>query len=117
MSQALEEPLEQALERAIRDVPGVTAVFRAGSPLGKVIEASGELLRGERRPGSLVKVSRTDDVVVAIEVELGVSSEASSVDTLERVYAAVLVLLSTQGLEPGLIRLTVVHISGEGAGL
>ncbi|MGO2139938.1 MAG: hypothetical protein ACTH30_05960 [Leucobacter sp.] len=114
MSQALEEPLEQALERAIRDVPGVTAVFRAGSPLGKVIEASGELLRGERRPGSLVNVSRTDDVV-AVEVELGVSSEASSVDTLERVYAAVLVQLNAQGLEPGLIRLTVVHISGDSA--
>lgn len=114
MSQAPEEPLEQALERVIRDVPGVTAVFRVGSPIGKVIEASGELLRGERRPGSLVNVSRTDDVV-AIEVELGVSSEASSVDTLERVYAAVLVQLNEQGLEPGLIRLTVVHISGDSA--
>lgn len=105
--------LEAALEVAIRSVPGVTGLYRTGSSVAKLIDASAALLRGQQQRSSLVRV---DDGTsgVTVTAAVGVDSAVSSVQVLELASTAVTEAVTASQLALEQVHLTVVHVNGDG---
>lgn len=103
--------LRVEIERTIRAVAGVTTLFRTGSTVAKVVAAGSELVSGARESAPLVRLDETPEGV-RIEASLGVRTDTSGVETLQRVYEAVEALLAAQGVAVAEIALTVVHVNG-----
>ncbi|KUF07699.1 hypothetical protein [Leucobacter sp. G161] len=111
MTEAPEHQLATEIEGSIRAVPGVTALFRTGSTVAKLVGAGADLVRGSRGADPLVRLELTPEGP-RVTAALGVRAAVSSVETLERVHLAIETLLAAHGLSAAEIHLTVVHVNG-----
>ncbi|WP_417505384.1 hypothetical protein [Microbacterium sp.] len=108
---AADVPVELAadLETAVRASPGVRSVYRSGSLISNLLRAGAAALGGRQEDEPLVSVAPVGDGI-AVEVSIGVYSDARSADALRAVHAAIDAVLETRGLRPDSITLTVVHV-------
>ncbi|WP_262003510.1 hypothetical protein [Microbacterium sp. Mcb102] len=97
------------IEKAVRASPGVRSVYRSGSLISNLLRAGAAALGGRPEDEPLVSVAPVGDGI-AVEVSIGVDSDARSADALRAVHAAVDAVLETRGLRPDSITLTVVHV-------
>lgn len=111
MTDEPEHLLATEIERSIRAVPGVTALFRTGSTMAKLVDAGAELVRGARGAGPLVRIELAPEGA-RVTAALGVRAAVSSVETLERVRRVVAAELAAHGHAEAEIHLTVVHVNG-----
>lgn len=111
MTEVPEHLLAVEIERSIRTVPGVTALFRTGSTVSKLLDAGADLVRGTRGADPLVRLEHTPDGA-RVTAALGVRAAMSSVETLDLAHRAVEALLAEHGLTAAEIHLTVVHVNG-----
>ncbi|MBP6684906.1 MAG: hypothetical protein KA158_05735 [Leucobacter sp.] len=111
MTEAPEHLLATEIEHSIRAVPGVTALFRTGSTVSKLLDAGAELVRGSKAAEPLVRLELTPDGA-RVTAALGARAAMSSVETLALAHSAVETLLTAHGLTAAEIHLTVVHVNG-----
>ena len=97
------------IESAVRSVPGVTAVFRSGGMISKVMESGAQLLGTQQVSAPLVRWESSQDgprVVVAI----GVGAASGAAATTCRVHEVIVDLCAARGVTPSDVHVTVVHI-------
>jgi len=109
MTESADRELAADIEAAVRVVPGVTAVFRAGGLLSKALVAGAQLLGIGDEEASLVRVVRAPDGI-RVEVAIGVHSAAGAVATAHRVQAAIDALGAAHGASLAGVHVTVVHV-------
>ena len=99
------------IEAAVRAVPGVAVVYRAGSTLSKAVDATTRLvgLRDEDAP--LIDLERAEDGV-KVRIAIGVHASDGAAATARRAHAAVQALLAPQSAGDADVHLTVVHVDG-----
>jgi membrane carboxypeptidase/penicillin-binding protein len=110
MTEAVDQELAADIEAAIRAVPGVASVFRPKGVLSHVIDVGAQLLGRQDARASLTRVERTAEGI-RVEAAIGVDSNMSTVETAQRVQAAIDALCDAQGLALGEIHVTVVHVN------
>ena len=113
MTERAADHLEAALEAAIRSVPGVTGLYRTGSGVAKLVDASAALLRGQQQRSPLVRVEH-GTAGVTVTAAVGVDAAVSSVQVLELASAAVADAVAASQLALEQVHLTVVHLNGDG---
>ena len=104
-----QEQVAADIETTVRAIPGVTAIFRSGTTVSKVVDAGARLLGIREDDAPLVRVDQTPKCI-RVEVAVGVHEAAGASDTARRVHAAIDDLLARRSTAPRNIRLTVVHI-------
>ncbi|GAA3663620.1 hypothetical protein [Microbacterium marinilacus] len=106
-----EQLLATAVETAIRSVPGVAGVFRAGTTVSKLVDVGARLVGAKDEAAPLVRIEESADGG-RVDAAIGVQASAGAVDTVHRVHAAVDAALVQHGVVPAEIRVTVVHVDG-----
>lgn len=101
--------LATAVEMAVRATPGVDTVYRSGSLVANLAEASAAALGLRDTAAPLISVV-DGDAGVRVEASLGVDSAASAPRTLDAARQAISTLLTARGLRVAAIRLTVVYV-------
>lgn len=109
MSMAVDRTLSAEIEAVIRSIPGVTAIFRTGSTVSKVIGAGAPLLGLPGDDASLVRVEKTQQAT-RVELAIGVLSSVAAVETVHRAHAAIDAIVAQRSMTPADIRITVVHV-------
>lgn len=109
MSMSQEQILAADVEAVVRGVPGVTAIFRSGTSVSKVVDAGARLLGIRDDDAPLVRVEETPEGI-RVEAAIGVHGAARASETVRRAHAAIDALLAQHVTVPAEIHLTVVHI-------
>lgn len=103
------DDLAAAIEVAVRATPGVRNVYRSGSLISHLLRVGAAALGVRTDDAPIVAVVRADDGV-AVEVSIGVDSDARSAEVLRAVREAIDGLFAVQGLRRAGLTLTVVHV-------
>ncbi len=104
-----EQVLAADIEAAVLAVPGVTAIFRSGTTVSKVVDAGARLLGIRVDDASLVRIEQTPESV-RVDVAVGVRASARATETARRAHAAIDALIAQRSGAPTEIHLTVVHV-------
>lgn len=100
------------IEATVRAIPGVSAIFRSGTTVSKVIDAGARLLGIRDDDIPLVRVEQETEGL-RVEVAIGVQPSAGAVETTRRVHAAIDALLAQYGIASAEIHITVVHVDDD----
>lgn len=100
-----------ALEALVRQVPGVTAIYRPGRRLGRTRSAMTRPSTQETGDEPLIRVTNTGGRM-HITVEIGISTE-SATGTCRAVYTTISDWLREQDLREGRVEVTIAHVSDE----
>lgn len=109
MTTAPELLLAADIETAVLAVPGVTAMFRSGNTVSKVVDAGARLLGIRDEDAPLVQVEQTPEGL-RVEVAIGVLGSAGAAQTARRAHAAIDAASSRHRAGSVDIRITVVHV-------
>ena len=109
MIEPKDRELAADIETTVRAIPGVTALFRTGSIVSKVVDAGAQILGIQDDGAPLIRLERPPEGP-RVEVAIGVCATVGAVETSGRVHAAIGALCTDQGFNPAEIRVTVVHI-------
>lgn len=109
MTTTEENDLADGIETGIRATPGVTALFRTGTTVSKVLDAGARLLGVRDGDAPLVRVEHAPDGV-HVDVAIGVQAESGAVETVDRVHSAIRGIVAERALVLAEARLTVVHV-------
>jgi len=112
MIESTDQTLAVELESAVRAVPGVTALFRTGGIIAKVVDAGAQILGIEDSQSSLVRV-RPTQTGLHVDVAIGIDGGAGAVETTRGVESAIRALAASRGRDVAGIHVTVVHIDDE----
>lgn len=107
-------PVDQAMtadiEAAIRTVPGVTTLFRAGGVISKAVDVGAQLLGTPQAELPLIRWEHQSAKNARVEAVFGVHADAGATETSRKAHAAITSLCADRGYSPVAIHLTVVHI-------
>ena len=109
MIESTDQTLAVEIEAAVRAVPGVTSLFRAGGIIAKVLDAGSQILGIEDSQNSLARVRLTPEGF-RVEVAIGIDGSAGAVETTRGVESAIRALAVSRGADVAEIHVTVVHI-------
>lgn len=109
------EALASELDIALRTVPGVSALFRAGPRLSSALDAGARLIGVRDAADPLVRVDLRRDGFRA-DVALSVQDRVGAVETIRRVRAAAAAVADRRGVPLAGVRVTVVHVDESGRG-
>ncbi|MGO2112937.1 MAG: hypothetical protein ACTH31_15130 [Pseudoclavibacter sp.] len=97
------------LEAAIRAVPGVASLYRAGGFISTIVDAGARAFGVRDETASPVRLEPSAEGV-GVSVALGVDSTSRAIDVIGRVHSAIVAWLGEHDETPTEINLTVVHI-------
>jgi len=103
------QALAADLETAVREVAGVTGLFRVGGVLSNVADAGAEILGLEGARPPLVRVDTAENGW-SVEIAIGVDGIAGSVETSRRVHETIHALCAARGIPFTKIQVTVAHV-------
>lgn len=98
------------IELATRAMPGVVALFRAGSLASNVFDAGARAIGIRDDSDPLIRIDQTPEGL-RVDIAIGVQDDAGAVETIRRVHAAVRAVIAEQHRDTADIRITVVHIN------
>ena len=110
MTEPTDRVLAADIEAAVREVPGVASVFRAGGRISQAVDAGAQLLGIQQEDGSLIRWEHSPSEGSRVEVAIGVQNAPGAADTSDRVHAAIAELCADRGYPSVKLHLTVVHI-------
>ncbi|GGD26948.1 hypothetical protein GCM10010915_03770 [Microbacterium faecale] len=110
MTASQEHTLATDVEVAVRAVPGVSTLFRAGTLASNAIDVGARVIGIRDKSAPLIRVEQDSDGLRA-DIVIGVEEDAGAVETIRRVQAAARAVLAEQHPAPADIRITVVHIN------
>lgn len=110
MTTSQEITLAADIEFATRAIPGVTALFRAGSLASNVLDAGARAIGIRDDSDPLIRLERTPEGL-RVDIAIGVQDHAGSVETIRRIQAAVRAVIADHHCATADIRITVVHIN------
>lgn len=109
MIESSDRDLARAVEAVVRDVEGVTGVFRSGGFAAKAVDAGARLIGIRAGDEALVAVDR-EAAGIRVDVAVGIDGAAGAVATTRRVHEAIGRLGTALGSPFVEIRVTVAHI-------
>jgi hypothetical protein len=110
MTTSQEHALAADIEVAIRAMPGVAALFRAGSIASNVLDAGARAIGLRDDSDPLIRLDERPDGL-RVDIAIGVQDHVGAVETIRRVHAAVRAVTAEHDPAAVDIRITVVHIS------
>lgn len=108
MTSASQE-LAASLDELVRGLPGVSALYRSGPLLAKIVAIGSQALRSDA-DGPLVRVE-SGDGAVSVTATIGVAAE-SATQTCRAVHDAIAAHLLMRGFDGAAIAVTVAHVDG-----
>lgn len=102
------------IEAAVRSVPGVTAVYSAGSLAMRIADAGARLLGVRDGAVPLVRVEE-DAEGLRVEVAIGVRAAGGAGLVARAVHAAIRAVVDEPDRPHPVVRLTVVHVDEDPA--
>lgn len=109
MTELTDHTMAADIEAAVRAISGVSAIYRAGGIISKVIDAGAQLLGVQPREAPLVRWEDTSDGA-RVDIAIGVHGSAGAAGTSRRVHDAIDALCADRGYAAVQIRITVVHV-------
>lgn len=109
MTTTIAPELAERIEAAVLAVPGVRSVYRAGSLVANLVEASAVAL-GVRADTEPVVSVVMDDGGVRVDASIGVEYTAPAVETLREVRTAIESVLSADALRSEAIVVTIAYV-------
>jgi len=109
MTISQDQGLAADIENAVRAVPGVSALFRAGTLVDHTIDAGARLTGLRDGSAPLIRLDQATDALRA-DIAIGVHGRAGAVETTRRAHEAALTAAAAHGPDRVEIRITVVHI-------
>ena len=110
MTTSQEHALAADIEVAIRAMPGVAALFRAGSLASNVLDAGARAIGLRDDSDPLIHLDQTPEGL-RVDIAIGVQDHAGAVETIRRVHAAVRAVIAEHLSAAADIRITVVHVN------
>lgn len=110
MTTSHEHTVGADIERAVRAVSGVAALFRAGTLASNVLDAGARVIGIRDDLAPFVRLDQTPDAL-RVDIAIGVHQYAGAVETIRRVQTAARAVIEEQHLASAKIRITVVHIN------
>ncbi|MGI6879616.1 hypothetical protein [Microbacterium sp. gxy059] len=110
MTASQERTLAADIELATRAIPGVSALFRAGTLVSNVLEAGAWVIGIRDDSDPLIRLEQTPEGLRA-DIAIGVHEHVGAVETIRQVQAAVRAVVEEQHLVVADMRITVVHVS------
>lgn len=101
--------LAAAVEKTVRETPGVHSVYRSGSLISNLVRTGAEVLRVRNDSQSIVTVL-SGERGVAVEASIGIDFRSGAAAILRAVHEAVDGLLHAGGLTRDSITLNVVYV-------
>lgn len=114
MNDSTDQVVAAEIEAAVRALPGVTGIFRAGGILSKLADAGAEVLGGPEHRAPAVRWENGANGARA-EVSIGVRASAGAAETGARAHEAVSAVCVERGIVGAEVRITVVHIDEDAA--
>lgn len=105
-----EQTLSTEIEAAVRAIPGVSGLFRAGTFAANAIDAGVRLLGIHDGSAPFVRLERNHDGLRA-DIAIGVHEHSGAVETVRRVQEAAHAVIAAQDPAAAEVRITVVHIN------
>ncbi|WP_051172456.1 hypothetical protein [Microbacterium indicum] len=109
MTDERETRLAGDIAEAVREVPGVTALYSPGGAASQLVDAGARALGVRAADAAPVRVERDRDGT-RVEVAIGAHAAHGGAATARRVHAAVRALCDARGAGPSIVRVTVVHV-------
>lgn len=109
MTTTIAPQLAERIEAAVLATPGVRSVYRAGSLVANLVEASAVAL-GVRADAEPVVSVVVDDGGVHVEASIGVEYTVPAAATLRDVRAAIESVLSADALRSAGIVVTIAYV-------
>lgn len=109
-----DQAMAAEIEAAVRAVPGVTAIFRTGGFVAKMLGAGAQLLGIQQGRTPLIQWEHAAEGV-RVEAAIGVHTAAGAAQTSRRVHEAITALCEDRGYTPRDIQITVVHLDDDPA--
>lgn len=110
MTTSQESALAADIELTARAIPGVAALFLAGSLASNMVDAGARAIGLRDDSDPLIRLEQTPEGM-RVDIAIGVQAHVGAVETVRRVQAAVRAVIEEHHRAAADIRITVVHIN------